>query len=197
MMEERRKRNPYIPVCIILLVLLLDVIALCVFMRMGKIKAEREADDYQVSYNRLVYDMLEGAASAEDIGNITVKVWHNVIWNTSDEETDKFTKMKTGQFHTDFNDALATLFADADYSKKCSDLAANQSQIKTEMKKILNPPKGYENAFKALEKMYNSYIKLTDEVLKCNGSLESFSDDFNENDEKFIDHYNWAELYVK
>ena len=158
--------------------------------------AKQKADDYQVAYNTLVSYMLDDAVSAESIGNLIVKVWHNAIWSTADEETDKFTK-KDGKFVTDFNDALRALFVDADFSKKCSDLAANQMRIKNEMKNMLTPPEGYENAFKALENMYNSYITFTNIVLDCNGSLESFSNDFGEADEDLIQKYHSAELYVK
>ena len=34
-------------------------------------------------------------------------------------------------------------------------------------------------------------------VLNCDGSLESFSNEFGEADEKLIELYNGAELYVK
>ena len=227
-MEEKRKSNPLIPLCVVLMVLLLGMTVLSVLMWLGKTKAEKEAseyktsyenlveenkkaeqaakdakekakqeaDDYQAAYNTLVSYMLDDAASAENIGNLIVKVWHNAIWSTADEETDKFTK-QNGKFVTDFNDALRALFADDEFSKKCSDLASNQRQVKDEMKNMLNPPEGYENAFKALESMYSAYISFTNIVLNCEGSLESFSNDFGEADEKLIELYHGAELYVK
>ena len=161
-----------------------------------KEKTKQKADDYQAAYNTLVSYMLEDAVLAENIGNLVVKVWHNAIWSIADEETDKFTK-KNGKFVTDFNDALAALFADDEFSKKCTALAANQRQVKDEMKNMLNPPEEYEYAFKALESMYNSYITFTNIVLNCDGSLESFSNDFGEADDELIQKYHSAELYVK
>ncbi len=140
--------------------------------------------------------MLEDAATAENIGNLIAKVWHNAIWSTADAETDQFT-MKNGEFVTDFNDELAALFADEEFSKSCSDLAANQAQIMKQMKNMLNSPKGYENAFTALESMYNSYITFTNIVLNCDGSLESFSNDFVEAGENLMLKYHSAELYVQ
>jgi hypothetical protein len=100
-------------------------------------------------------------------------------------------------FVSDFNDALRNLFDDVEFSKNASKLSNNQQRIKDEMKSMLNPPEGYENAFKALESMYNSYISFTNIVIRCDGSLESFSNDFSEADEKLIELYHGAELYVK
>ena len=127
--------------------------------------------------------------------NLIIKVWHNAIFNTADEETDKFTK-KNGVFVTDFNDALNSLFSDEEFSKNLLSLSDNQKQIKDDMKKMLNPPEGYENAFKALENLYNSYITFSNIVLNCNGSLESFSNEFGAADEDLIQKYHAAELYI-
>ena len=159
-------------------------------------KAKQRATDYQNSYNMLVESMLNDAAYTETLGNLIIKVWHNAIWDTADEETDKFTKVN-GEFVTDFNDALDALFSDAEFSKNLLSISANQKQIKEEMKEMLNPPEGYENAFKALENLYNTYITFSNIVLKCNGSLESFSNEFGAADDDMIQKYHAAELYIK
>ncbi len=161
-----------------------------------KEKNKQKADEYQASYNTLVSYMLNDAVLAEKVGNLIISVWHNAIWKTSDSTTDKFTKVN-GMFVSDFNDALRNLFDDVEFSKNASKLSNNQQRIKDEMKSMLNPPEGYENAFKALESMYNSYISFTNIVIRCDGSLESFSNDFSEADEKLIELYHGAELYVK
>lgn len=220
-MEDNRKQSPLIPVLAILLIL---VSVLCIFLWVEKGKAlesaeeykaayealvektEKEkqaeedakqaAEDYQMKYNRLVSLMLDDAALAENMGNLIISVWHNAIWNSSDSETDKFTQVN-GKFVSDFNEALNNLFRDEEFSKNATALSVNQQLVKDEMKEMLSPPEGYENAFKALESMYNTYISFTNIVLRCDGSLESFSNDFNEADEKLIELYHGAELYMK
>ena len=214
---EEKKSNPLIPLCVIMAVLLLGMTVWSVMMWLGKTKAEKEAaeyktsyenlieenkkaeetvEEYQDAYNALVSSMLDDAVMAEDMGNLIVQVWNNAIWNITDEETDKFTT-KNGQFVSDFNDALAALFSDDEFSKNYSILDANQRQIMNQMKDMVNPPKECENAFKALESMYNSYITFTNIVLNCDGSLESFSNDFGEADEDLIHNFHSAELYMK
>ena len=142
-MEERKRSNPLIPLCIILCVLLVIMSVACVLLWIGKVKSEKEASEYRASYEKLVEEnkkaekaekeekkkeeqkateyqetyntlrsyMIQDAAQAENIGNLTVKVWNNAIWEKDDKESDPFTK-KNGVFVKDFNDALGALFAD-------------------------------------------------------------------------------------
>jgi chromosome segregation ATPase len=159
-------------------------------------KAKQRAADYQNSFNTLVESMLDEGALTENLGNLIIKVWHNAILNTEDEETNKFTKVN-GVFVTDFNDALDALFADAEFRKEYLSLSTTQKQIKDEMKEMLNPPEGLDSAFKALENLYNSYISFSNIVLNCSGSLESFSNEFGKADADMIQKYNAAELYLK
>ena len=209
-MEENRKKSPMV---LILSVIIIVLILLCVKLGIDKAKAlqmaneyktayeevkknEKTAEEYQTAYNQLVSYMLDDAVLAENIGNLTVKVWNNAIWKTSDEETDKYT-MVNGQFVSDFNEALKILSNDKDYINNVTTLSNNQLQVKELMKDMLTPPEGYENAFKALEGMYNSYITLTNVVISGNGSLESFSNNFSEADVDLGQKYQAAELYVK
>ncbi len=159
-------------------------------------EAKMTAEQYQTSYNQLVSNMLQDAVLAENIGNLTVKVWNNAIWQKRDADTDKFT-MVNDQFVADFNDALTNLASDESFSSDISILSENQQQTKALMKEMLDPPEGYENAFKALEGMYNAYINLTNVVLSGNGSLESYSNEFSEADKELSEQYQAADLYVK
>lgn len=159
-------------------------------------EAKMTAEQYQTSYNQLVSNMLQDAVLAENIGNLTVKVWNNAIWQKRDADTDKFT-MVNDQFVADFNDALTNLASGESFSSDISILSENQQQTKALMKEMLDPPEGYENAFKALEGMYNAYINLTNIVLSGNGSLESYSNEFSEADKELSEQYQAADLYVK
>ena len=159
-------------------------------------EAKMTAEQYQTSYNQLVSNMLQDAVLAENIGNLTVKVWNNAIWQKRDADTDKFT-MVNDQFVADFNDALTNLASDESFSSDISTLSENHQQTKALMKEMLDPPEGYENAFKALEGMYNAYINLTNIVLSGNGSLESYSNEFSEADKELSEQYQAADLYVK
>ena len=220
-MKENKKLKRLIPFLAFFLVLLSG---LCIFFFLEMTEAEKRADEYkaayealveetenakqaeadakitasayQAEYNQLVSCMLDDAVLAENMGNLIVSVWHNAIWSMSDEETDKYTKVN-GQFVSDFNQALSNLFNNEEYRKNYSLLSANQYQVRDKMKEMLHPPEGYEYAFKALEGLYNAYISFTNIVLRCDGSLESFSNDFDNADEVLINSYHGAELYVK
>ncbi len=159
-------------------------------------KAQENANSYQTKYNSLVSNMFDDAIQAEKLGNLIKNVWHNAIWETEDSETDKFTKVN-GEFVSDFNIALNNLFDDEAFRTTMLALSTRQQQARMEMKGMMDPPEGFENAFKALENMYYAYLSLTDIVLYCDGSYDSFSKELKEADENLINLYHTAELYVK
>lgn len=212
-----KKINPLLIVLLVLVPIFLIIIALlvglCIKLSVDKAQAEKLADEYkavieeqkeaeksaseyQSAYNKLVLAMLDDAALAESSGNLIIQVWNNAIWNKQDGATDKYT-MVDGEFVSDFNDALSNLFSDESFSTDMAKLSANQQQIKADMKEMVNPPEGYEEAYKTLKDLYDSYLSFSNIVLNCNGSLESFSNDFSEADEDILKKYNAAELYAK
>ena len=216
-MIEGKKINPLLIVLLVLVPIFLIIIALlvglCIKLSVDKAQveklaneykavieeqkeAEKSASEYQLAYNKLILAMLDAAALAESNGNLIIQVWNNAIWSKHDGDTDKYT-MTDGKFVSDFNDALNNLFSDESFSTDMERLSANQQQIKADMKEMVNPPEGYEEAYKALKDLYESYLSFSNIVLNCNGSLESFSNDFSEADEDILKKYYMAELYIK
>ena len=216
-MAEKKKINPLLIALLVLVPIFLIVIALlvglCIRLSDDKEQAEKlaneykaiieeqkedekSASEYQLAYNKLVLAMLDDAALAETNGNLIIQVWSNAIWSKQDDATDKYT-MVDGKFVSDFNDALNNLFSDKSFNTDMERLSANQQRIKADMKEMVIPPKGYEEAYKTLKDLYDSYLSFTNIVLNCNGSLESFSNDFSEADEDILNKYYMAELYTK
>lgn len=216
-MEEKKKINPLLIFLLVLVPFFLIVIALLVGICMKLLvdktqaeklaneykvlieeqkEAEKSASEYQLAYDKLILAMLDDAALAESNGNLIIQVWNNAIWSKQDGATDKYT-MVDGKFVSDFNDALSSLFSDESFSADMARLFANQQRIKADMKEMVNPPEGYEEACRTLKDLYDSYLSLSNIVLNCNGSLESFSKDFSEADEDILKKYYAAELYTK
>lgn len=104
------------------------------------------------------YTMLDGAAKAENVGNLIKSVWYNAIYEERVTETDKYT-MKNGKFADDFNDALSNLFADENFIDIIYEIELNQSEVTGLMKKLKNPPKKYEEAYAMLKAYYDNYYK--------------------------------------
>lgn len=78
------------------------------------------------TYNQFVdlYNTIaDGARKAETANILITDVWKNSIFQTSDEETDKYTKANggSGQFYDDFNDALSSLYEDQDFVDDLND----------------------------------------------------------------------------
>ena len=159
-------------------------------------EAERSAAEYQAKYNQLVSDILDNSVEIEKQGNLIVQVWNNAIYNKDDATTDKFTKVN-GQFVSDFNDALNNLFNDQEFVDCISEITEKNNQIRLDMKDMTNPPEGYGDAYQALKEYYENYIDFYNTVINCEGSLNSFSDEFGETDSALAKKFNSVELYVK
>lgn len=150
-----------------------------------------------IYYNNMVdlaNTMIDGAQKAENAGNTIVRVWHNAIWQTRNDKTDKYT-MANGRFVDDFNVALDNLFADEEFMQSLSDIQNQQAEATDLMKKMKNPPDKYAEAAAALKECYDNYIKFTGCVIDPRGSLNSFSEDFGKYDEAVVDSLQKLELY--
>ena len=155
----------------------------------------QRVEDYYDDLESVTYTMLDGAAEAEESGNLIKQVWYNAIYKKEDEATDKYTKIKNS-FVSDFNDALSNLFADIRFSKKISDIEDNQKTVNKLMKKLKNPPDEYKDAYEAVSKLYDAYISLTNCVTDPSGSLQTYSGTFNDADTNTANAYNAMRLYL-
>lgn len=151
-----------------------------------------------VYYNNMetvTYKMIAGSVLAEDAGNLIKDVWYNTIFEEYDEETDKYT-LENGVFVSDFNDALSNLFSDEEFKNVISGIKSNQNEVTELMKSLKNPPKEYEEAYLALKAYYDDYLSLTKIVISPTGSLNSFSDDFNNADKASAKSYENLKMYL-
>lgn len=80
-------------------------------------EAAQISADYKTNYSSAVMAMYTGAAKAETCGGLIKNVWYNAIWDKYDSETYQYT-----QNASDFNDALANLFSDSDFSSDISSI---------------------------------------------------------------------------
>ncbi len=151
--------------------------------------------DYYSNMEKVSFAMLDGAAKAENAGNLIKSVWYNAIYEKRNSETDQYT-MKKGKFVDDFNDALSELFADENFTNSIFEIETNQSQVIDLMKQLKNPPKKYEEAYSVLMAYYDNYLKMTKIVINPTGSLNTFSEDFDTYDNDTVDSYEKMKLYL-
>ncbi len=156
---------------------------------------EAKVYKYQTNLSDITYKMIDGAAKAESMCNLTRSVWYNTIFKESDKQTDKFTKTN-GKFNNDFNDSLTTLFLDTDYLSDKIFVESNQEEVKDIMKEMKNPPKEYEDAYDDLSSFYDAYLDFTNLALNPSGNYNSFSDKFSELDSETIKLYDRVKSYL-
>ncbi len=140
--------------------------------------------------------MLTGGAKAEELNNLTAKVWRNSIYEESDPETDEFTKDSRGIFYDDFNDALSSLYFDNSTQESISEIEKNQELVQLMMKDLQNPPDDLENCYETVTDLYTAYRSLTDLAINPSGSLQSFSEAKNEKVDTFLDLFKRLESQI-
>lgn len=158
--------------------------------------AQKQSEEYGTNLNLAACSMLSGASDAETCGNLIKNAWYNAIYKESDSKTDKYTK-PNGYFVSDFNDALQNLFSDSSFNGQIADINSNKDSVNSLMKKLKNPPEEYKDAYEALSKLYDAYISLTNLATDPTGSLQTFSQNFNDADNETLNSYNALKMYLE
>lgn len=159
-------------------------------------EAQKQSEEYETNLNMAAYSMLSGASDAETCGNLIKQVWYNAIYEKSDSKTDKYTKPK-GYYVSDFNDAMQNLFLDSSFSGQIADINENKDTVNSLMKKLKNPPEEYKDAYESLSKLYDAYISLTNLATDPTGSLQTYSQNFNDADNETLNCYNALKMYLE
>ncbi len=188
----KQKKKKHKGVMISIIVFALIVVSVLGF---GILQKEKE-QKYYSNMATATFTMLDGAAKAENAGNLIKSVWYNAIYEEQNSKTDQYT-MKNGKFVDDFNDALSRLFADENFSNSISEIKTNRSEVADLMKQLKEPPKKYEEAYSVLKVCYDNYLKMTKIVISPTGSLNTFSEDFNIYDNDMVDSYEKMKLYLE
>ena len=178
-----------------IIISIISVTLIAVFILGFSIMQKAKVLEYYSNMETVSFTMLDGAAKAENAGNLIKSVWYNAIYEKRDVETDKYT-MKNGKFVDDFNDALSNLFADENFMNSISEIELNQSNVTDLMKKLRNPPTQYEEAYSVLKNFYDNYLQMTTLVISPTGSLQTFSEDFNTYDTDTVNSYEKMKLYL-
>ena len=154
------------------------------------------AEEYISNVKTTAYTMLSGAADAEKACNLIKSVWYNAIYEKQDTETDPYTR-PDGYFYDDFNDALGKLFSDSAFTEQISAIKDHQKMVSKSMKELKNPPEEHQEAYEALKEYYDAYLALTNLATNPTGSLQSFSNEFNDADTKVLNCLKAVELYFE
>lgn len=177
--------------------------SICIFVVVRdnqKQKAEQLAEeqalklsqDYTENLSSTVLVMISGAADAEAAGHLIHDVWSDTIYQKYNPETNKYVSG-----HGDFNDSLQELFDDSEFAKKLNDIKTNQETVKSLMKELTNPPEEHVEAYSELKIFYDAYLELTNLVTNPTGSLQTFTNNFNDADTAVAKYYEAMSIYIE
>ena len=154
-----------------------------------------QAYKYDNTYKDTIRLIATSAAETEEAGNLIHDVWYNTIIEENDSKTNKYTKNSRGKFNDDFNDSLKKLYKDSDFSEKISSIKEDQEEIISNMKELTNPPDNYKEAYSQLKTIYNDYMEFSNLVINPDGTIITYTEDFNDADEKLAKDLESARVY--
>lgn len=185
MICDMKRKVLFVPVILILIS----------FVSCSSINTNSSFNTYVDNLEMVSGQMINDCAEAETICNLVIKVWSNAIYETSDPETDKYTKVDN-QFVDDFNIAVANIYADPDIGVKLSTLESNQAEIQLIIKDMFNPPAELEQCYNTLSEFYVAYKAYVNLALNPTGSLTTFSEEFNEKGNTALELYEMLSIQI-
>ncbi len=198
---EKKRKKKILKIGILIIAIMLASICIFVVVRDNqKQKTEQLAEeqalklsqDYTENLSSTVLVMISGAADAEAAGHLIHDVWSDTIYQKYNPETNKYVSG-----HGDFNDSLQELFDDSEFAKKLNDIKTNQETVKSLMKELTNPPEEHVEAYSELKNFYDAYLELTNLVTNPTGSLQTFTNNFNDADTAVAKYYEAMSIYIE
>ena len=192
-MKISKKTLVYLGIAVVII-----IVAVFGIQGMQKIKAERLSSEYAANLEDITNTMINGAADAENCGNLISSVWRKSIFKIEDSSTDKYTRKVngTGDFYDNFDDALSNLYNDSDFQNDISNIKENQKTVTTLMKKMKKPPEEWKDSYEDLKDYYDAYMDLTNLVINPSGSLIQFTSNFNSADTDVANYYDIMKSHV-
>ena len=133
-----------------------------------------DAESYLVGLKDMRKQILNGASDAEYCANLICDVWHNAIYKTRDKNTDKYVFEKGDYNPNDFEDALKCLFSEKRFANRIDIINDLSEVIRMRMKAVMNYPESCQNAFSAMEKLYEDYMVLARLATNPSGNYQSY-----------------------
>lgn len=186
----RKSNRPiFMAACVLLLVAVVGIFV--------SVQQKRTSDRaaYIASLNELRTQAIRGGSIAEQMCNLTKRVWYNTIYEERDSVTDKYTR-NGSVFHDDFNTSLSLLYADDNTMTVISGLRASRELVDGIMADLQNPPAEFSACYEAADSLYDAYCGLLDLAISPSGSLKSYSEKFSEYDGDLMKYYNKLEALI-
>ena len=197
--KEKNKRKIVLTIIIICCVIL-GIIGGVQLYKNQKAKADSQKYEEMVkSYidniKLLEVQMIAVGSEAEDLLNLTSRVWSNAIFEKEDSETNKYTK-SNGAFVSDFNTAIINIFSDSEIQEKIADIEKGQDNVSSLLKTLQEVPEGYEKIYDTITELSTAFRSLTDFAINPQGNLQTFNSTKQEKIDDFMDLYNKLETQM-
>ncbi len=188
--EEKTAKKSHKGIIVIIIILVILAGTGYLYSNVAKVKAYNQ-------FAELYNTMAEGARKAETANILIIDVWKNSIWETADDKTNKYTKADSGsgQFYDDFSVALGCLYEDESFIDDLTEIYSLQAKAETLIKNLAKHPRSFDAEYSDFKDCYNLFVRFTDMSLTAEGSLNSFTDDYNELDKMIANKLKELDIY--
>ena len=179
------KKFIIIVACIFLLIAISIFVGYSVYTNQQKAAEKTYADNL----SKAIMTINSGTSDAEYVGDLVYNVWYNSIFDKYDDDTLKY-------MGTTFNKSLENLFSDADFEEKVYNLDTTKKSATHYIKLLSSPSEKYKEPYNDLKDYYASYVTLINLVSDPDGSLNSYTESYNDAKSDVESNYSPLEMYV-
>ena len=122
--------------------------------------------------------VITDGAQFEKMANKYLEVWHDAIYSDNKDFNDEITKQYKA------------------FNKENIDLEDRKKNLDAIVKRLQNPPDGYQKAYDTVIELYEVYDEFYRLATNPSGSYQSYSDDVHEVDSEFLKIYNKLEILI-
>lgn len=207
-----KKRNTKKFIIIFLIIFVLLITGVGGGLIAYKSHQEKITAEYKTCINETVKLITDSSTDLEQTGTFIHEVWNNAIEQVLNDATDKYTLKNQkpqkgasfeeawawlgGDNFNDYNTALQNLFSDEMFVEQIDKIKNQKKKIETNMQKLKDVPKGQEEEYETIKEYYNVYISFVTHITDVNGSLQSWTNTYNETDSNLKSSYEKVKTYI-
>lgn len=207
-----KKGNKKKIIMLIVIILVLIAISMFIGFSIHRNNEKRKAKLYKDNLSEVATMINKSSSSVEFCGRLIYNVWNNAIQEKFNDVTDKYTvknpKPREGssfeevwdwldkEHFYDYNTALQNLFSAEEFINETDKIYTEQNKIKGRMKELKNPPTQFKEEYEAVKNYYEIYLSFATMVTNVNGSLQTWSSNYNNTETDLLNGYKKVQTYI-
>lgn len=207
-----KKRNNKKIIILIAIILVLISISVIIGLLVHKTNEKKKVELYKSNISEITTMINKNSSLVKSCGTLIHNVWNNAIQEKFDDTTDKYTVKNPSpgegssfeevwnwideEHFYDYNTALQNLFSAEEFTGEINKIGTEQKKIEEKIKELKNPPTQLEEEYETVKDYYETYLSFTTMVTDVSGSLQTWSNNYNDTESDLLNCYKKVQTYV-